>query len=74
MRHPSEYILPFSEALDEVTRSVDPKYLQEGEEVQVGFEGQFGFHKVSPRELLSPFIGTLVCIEGIITKCKSEFQ
>lgn len=69
IRLPSEYMQPFADALDEVTRSIDPKYLQEEEEVQVGYEGQFGFHKVSPRELLSPFIGSLVCVEGIVTKC-----
>ncbi|KAH7286155.1 hypothetical protein KP509_33G060500 [Ceratopteris richardii] len=69
IQHPSEYMQPFADALDEVTRSIDPKYLQEEEEVQVGFEGQFGFHKLTPRELLAPFIGTLVCVEGIVTKC-----
>ncbi|MCO5571154.1 hypothetical protein L7F22_024888 [Adiantum nelumboides] len=69
IQHPSEYMQPFADALDEVTRSIDPKYLQEEEEVQVGFEGQFGFHKLSPRELLAPFIGGLVCVEGIVTKC-----
>lgn len=69
IQHPSEYLQPFADALDEVTRSIDPKYLQEEEEVQVGFEGQFGFHKLSPRELLAPFIGSLVCVEGIVTKC-----
>ncbi|KAI5078752.1 hypothetical protein GOP47_0006423 [Adiantum capillus-veneris] len=69
IRHPSEYLQPFADALDEVTRSIDPKYLQEEEDVQVGFEGHFGFHKLSPRELLAPFIGSLVCVEGIVTKC-----
>eukprot|EP01018_Ginkgo_biloba_P018817 Gb_01563 [translate_table: standard] len=59
IRNPSDYIQPFSDALVEVTRNVDPKYLQEGQQVQVGFEGQFGFHKVTPRELLSPFLGSM---------------
>ncbi|KAL5997514.1 DNA replication licensing factor MCM3 2 [Asimina triloba] len=60
---------PFSDALTEVTRNVDPKYLKEGEQVLVGFEGPFGFHRVTPRDLLSGFIGTMVCVEGIVTKC-----
>lgn len=38
--------------------------------MHVGFEGQFGFHRVTPRELLSPFLGALVSVEGIITKCE----
>jgi len=29
----------------------------------------FGFHRLSPRELLSGFLGTLVQVEGIVTKC-----
>ncbi|GLJ15710.1 hypothetical protein SUGI_0258600 [Cryptomeria japonica] len=69
IRSPSEYIQPLSDALGEVTRNVDPKYLQEGQQVQVGFEGHFGFHKLTPRELLSPFLGTMVSVEGIVTKC-----
>lgn len=69
IRNPGEYFQPFSDALVEVTRNVDPKYLQEGQQVQVGFEGQFGFHKLTPRELLSPFLGSMVSLEGIVTKC-----
>lgn len=69
IRNPGEYFQPFSDALVEVTRNVDPKYLREGQQIQVGFEGQFGFHKLTPRELLSPFLGSLVSVEGIVTKC-----
>ncbi|CAM6127854.1 unnamed protein product [Calypogeia fissa] len=69
IQNPSEYMQALTDALDETTRNLDPKYIQEGEEMHVGFEGQFGFHRVSPRELLSPFLGTLVSVEGIITKC-----
>ncbi|CAL9039492.1 DNA replication licensing factor MCM3 [Musa acuminata AAA Group] len=66
---PAEYILPISDALTEVTRNVDPKYLKEGERVLVGFSGQFGSRKVTPRDLMSSFIGSMVCVEGIVTKC-----
>lgn len=31
----------------------------------------FGGKHVSPRTLTSRFLGNLVCVEGIVTKCKS---
>nr|CAD1826666.1 unnamed protein product [Ananas comosus var. bracteatus] len=69
IRNPAEYMQPISDALTEVTRNLDPKYLKEGERVLVGFSGPFGFHKVTPRDLMSSFIGSMVCVEGIVTKC-----
>ncbi|CAA6670084.1 unnamed protein product [Spirodela intermedia] len=69
IRNPGEYMHSFSDALMEVTRNVDPKYVKEGERVLVGFTGPFGFHRVTPRDLMSSFIGTMVCVEGIVTKC-----
>ncbi|KAJ7557099.1 hypothetical protein O6H91_05G111400 [Diphasiastrum complanatum] len=69
LQTPSEYMQPFTDAVDEVTRSVDPKYFLDVEEVHIGFTGQFGFHKVTPRELLSPFLGTMISVVGIVTKC-----
>ncbi|ONK79391.1 uncharacterized protein A4U43_C01F5880 [Asparagus officinalis] len=69
IRNPAEYMQPISDALTDVTKNVDPKYLKEGERVLVGFNGPFGFHKVTPRDLMSSFIGSMVCVEGIVTKC-----
>lgn len=60
-----------SDAVTDVARSIDPKYLKEGEQVLVGFEGPFVSRRVTPRDLLSSFIGSLVCVEGIVTKCTS---
>jgi len=60
----------FSDAVTDVVRGSDPKYLKEGEQVLVGFEGPFVSRRVTPRDLLSEFIGSMVCVEGIITKCK----
>jgi len=57
----------------DATRAIDPKYLKEGEQVLVGFEGPFVSRRVTPRELLSEFIGSMVCVEGIVTKCKTTF-
>ena len=52
-------------------RNLHPKTLAEGAEVQVGFTGEFGAARVSPRELLSSYVGHLVCIEGIVTKAST---
>lgn len=71
IRNPGEYLHPFSDAVTEITKSIESKYLKEGERILVGFNGPFGFHKVTPRDLMSSFIGTMVCVEGIVTKCKS---
>ncbi|KAJ1702395.1 hypothetical protein LUZ63_002174 [Rhynchospora breviuscula] len=69
IRNPGEYIQPLSDALTEVTRNKRPKHLREGQHLLVGFSGPFGFHKVTPRDLMSSFIGAMVCVEGIVTKC-----
>ncbi|KAL5731837.1 DNA helicase [Ranunculus cassubicifolius] len=69
LRHPGEFLQPFSDALTEVTRNVNPKYLKEGQQVFVGFEGPFVSRRVTPRDLLSSFIGSMVCVHGIVTKC-----
>ncbi|XP_074272428.1 DNA replication licensing factor MCM3 homolog 3-like [Silene latifolia] len=69
LRSPSEYMQPFADAVTEVTKNIDPKFLKEGETVSVGFEGPFVSRRVTPRDLLSQFIGSMVCVEGIVTKC-----
>jgi DNA replication licensing factor MCM3 len=40
-------------------------------ELQVGFDGSFGTHTVSPRGLLSHLLNKLIVVEGIVTKCSS---
>ncbi|KAK9153284.1 hypothetical protein Sjap_000764 [Stephania japonica] len=69
LRNPGQYMQPFSDALTEVTRNINPKYLKDGEQVLVGFEGPFVSRRLTPRDLLSAFIGSMVCVEGIVTKC-----
>lgn len=59
----------FCDAGTEVANRIDPKYLKHGQQVLVGFEGPFVSRRVTPRELLSEFIGSMVCVEGIVTKC-----
>ncbi|KAJ8762019.1 hypothetical protein K2173_006621 [Erythroxylum novogranatense] len=69
LKNPSEYIQPLCDAATDIARSIDPKYMKEEEQVHVGFEGPFVSRRVTPRELLSEFIGSMVCVEGIVTKC-----
>ncbi|KAI3709850.1 hypothetical protein L2E82_39618 [Cichorium intybus] len=69
LQTPGEYIQSLSDFITERTRSIDPKFLKEGEQVLVGFDGPFVSRRVTPRDLLSEFIGSMVKVEGIITKC-----
>ncbi|CAH9141503.1 unnamed protein product [Cuscuta epithymum] len=68
LQNPSEYMQPLCDALTDLFRVHNPKYLKEGEQVLVGFTGPFVSRRVTPRELLSSFIGSMVCIQGIVTK------
>lgn len=62
--------MAFQRALKEYVGSLDPSYAKENEELFVSFEGSFGNKHVTPRTLMSKFLGNLVCVEGIVTKCK----
>lgn len=63
----------FCDAATEVANAIDSKYLQRGEQVLVGFTDIFAPHRVTPRDLLSESIGSMVCVEGIVTKCNVIF-
>ncbi|KAG8385313.1 hypothetical protein BUALT_Bualt03G0029800 [Buddleja alternifolia] len=69
LQTPSEYMQPLCDAVTDIVRSTNAKYLAEGEQILVGLEGPFVSRRVTPRELLSGFIGSIVCVEGIVTKC-----
>ncbi|XP_046397825.1 DNA replication licensing factor Mcm3 [Ischnura elegans] len=56
-------------ALHEYVSSIDVSYAKKYEELFVGLEGSFGSRHVTPRSLTSRFIGNMVCVEGIVTKC-----
>jgi DNA replication licensing factor MCM3 len=36
----------------------------------IGLEGSFGENQLSPRELSARFLGKLICVEGIVTRCE----
>ncbi|XP_029966772.1 DNA replication licensing factor MCM3 [Salarias fasciatus] len=69
MNNAFEELLAFQRALKELVASVDATYAKQYEEFFVGLEGSFGSKHVSPRTLTSRLLGSMVCVEGIITKC-----
>uniref|UniRef100_A0A3B3C796 DNA replication licensing factor MCM3 n=1 Tax=Oryzias melastigma TaxID=30732 RepID=A0A3B3C796_ORYME len=70
MSNAFEELLAFQRALKDLVASVDATYAKQHEEFFVGLEGSFGSKHVSPRTLTSRLLGSMVCVEGIITKCK----
>lgn len=66
-KNAAEEIFAFQNALKEYVHTIDPTY--EHEEFFVGFEGSFGTHHVTPRTLVSSYLNSLVCLEGIATQC-----
>lgn len=62
--------LAFQNALRQFVTNVDTDYAKGNVDFFIAFEGSFGNKHVTPRTLTSRFLGNLVCIEGIVTKCK----
>ncbi|XP_062520384.1 DNA replication licensing factor MCM3-like [Corticium candelabrum] len=62
-------VIAFQRALREFVASSDAVYVKQFEEFYIGFEGSFGNKHVTPRTLTSSYLGNLVCVEGIVTKC-----
>ncbi|XP_023808962.1 DNA replication licensing factor MCM3 [Oryzias latipes] len=69
MTNAFEELVAFQRALKDLVASVDATYAKQHEEFFVGLEGSFGAKHVSPRTLTSRLLGSMVCVEGIITKC-----
>uniref|UniRef100_A0A9J8CGT1 DNA replication licensing factor MCM3 n=1 Tax=Cyprinus carpio carpio TaxID=630221 RepID=A0A9J8CGT1_CYPCA len=64
-----EELLAFQRALKDLVASIDATYAKQHEEFFIGLEGSFGSKHVSPRTLTSRLLGSMVCLEGIVTKC-----
>ena len=62
--------MAFQNALKQFVSTVDPDYTKDNAEFFIGFEGSFGTKHTTPRTLTSRFLGNLVCVEGIVTRCK----
>uniref|UniRef100_A0A7N8Y446 DNA replication licensing factor MCM3 n=1 Tax=Mastacembelus armatus TaxID=205130 RepID=A0A7N8Y446_9TELE len=69
MNNAFEELLAFQLALKDLVASVDGTYAKQYEEFFIGLEGSFGSKHVTPRTLTSRLLGSMVCVEGIITKC-----
>ncbi|KAM8831779.1 DNA replication licensing factor MCM3 [Spinachia spinachia] len=69
MSNAFEELQAFQRALKEFVASVDATYSKQYEEFFIALEGSFGAKHVTPRTLTSRLLGSMVCVEGIITKC-----
>ncbi|XP_035000577.1 DNA replication licensing factor MCM3 [Hippoglossus stenolepis] len=69
MKNAFEELLAFQRALKDVVASVDATYSKQYEEFFIALEGSFGSMHVTPRTLTARLLGSMVCVEGIITKC-----
>lgn len=70
LNHAQLEILAFQRAVREFMLTIDDAYGKQFEEFYVGFEGSFGGKHVTPRSISARHLGNLVCVEGIVTKCK----
>ncbi|CAH0552759.1 unnamed protein product [Brassicogethes aeneus] len=61
--------LSFQKSLKEYVFTVASEYSKDKEDFFVAFEGSFGNKHVTPRSLTSRYLGNLICVEGIVTKC-----
>jgi len=68
LREPEDYLASLKDAVDDVVTLLHPKHPSNGK-IHVTLTGGFGLHRISPRELLSPFLGKVISMDGIVTKC-----
>ena len=74
LQEPEDCINAFQAALNDHLDGLDDGSKQDrvvppGDKVLIGFDGEFGYHRVSPRELGARHISKLVNVIGIVTKC-----
>lgn len=65
-----EEMAAFQRALKSLIAAADTDYAKQHPEFMVGLEGSFGSRHVTPRTLTSNQLGNIVCLEGIVTKCR----
>jgi DNA replication licensing factor MCM3 len=71
LKQPVDYLPAFDAALlNIVIQKHNPqKHFIEGKSFRVGFSGSFGDHHVSPRNLHAAYLGKMISLEGIVTRC-----
>nr|KAJ3422888.1 MCM DNA helicase complex subunit [Polyrhizophydium stewartii] len=73
LKAPIDYLPAFDKALNDVVKAMwadqRPGEPLGQRKFHVGLEGSFGEHALSPRALSAQHLGTVVCIEGIVTRC-----
>jgi len=70
---PAERLPAYEAQLKALVEEDNPSYAKDAKQqterdFHIGVEGSFGANHVSPRELRSPLLAQLVCLEGIVTK------
>ncbi|EQC34213.1 minichromosome maintenance protein 3 [Saprolegnia diclina VS20] len=74
LQQPAEYLPALQDAVREAVlhaqSSYNPKAVNTNDvsQIQVGLEGDFGAHFVTPRGLVATFLCQCVCVQGIVTK------
>ena len=71
LRRPSSFITSWTEV---AASKIQPVAVESAAsaatpQIYIGFTGAFGAHQLSPRDLRSTHLGTLVCVEGVVTRC-----
>ncbi|KAL0077096.1 MCM2/3/5 family-domain-containing protein [Phycomyces blakesleeanus] len=71
LNNPNEWLPAFDKALKDIVKSITDPNLHDFYDLpfSVGLKGSFGDNQVNPRSLRAMFLGKLVCIEGIVTRC-----
>ncbi|KAI9011875.1 MCM2/3/5 family-domain-containing protein [Phycomyces nitens] len=71
LNNPNEWLPAFDKALKNIVMSISDPKLFDFTDIQfnVGLKGSFGDNQVNPRSLRAMYLGKLVCIEGIVTRC-----
>ena len=72
IKFPNEFLPAFDKAIKDIALSIVDPLKQKIDDVDfhVGLKGSFGDHHVNPRTLKASFLGKLVCLEGIVTRCE----
>lgn len=64
-----EEIVLFQNALKEYIVHYAPQFSTNYEEFLIGLEGSLGSHHVTPRNLSTSLLGSIIAVEGIVTRC-----